>query len=71
MTRLREDHTKYQLKLEFDADGRIVPTNETCADIIRALLDHRLLSPFSEQVYDPGHSERVKPPSTLILCPVT
>lgn len=52
MARLRADHIKYQLKLEFDAQGRIVPTDETCADIIRALLDHRLLSPFSEQVYD-------------------
>ena len=52
MNRLQKDHTKYQLKLEFDAKGRIVPTDDTCADIIRALLDHRLLSPFSEQLYD-------------------
>lgn len=52
MARLRGDHTKYQLNLVFDAQGRLVPTDETCADIIRALLDHRLLSPFSEQVYD-------------------
>jgi hypothetical protein len=52
MSRLRKDHAKYQLKLKFDAQGRIVPTEETCADIIRALLDHRLLSPFSEHLYD-------------------
>lgn len=52
MKRLRADHTKYQLNLVFDAHGRLVPTDETCADIIRALLDHRLLSPFSEQIYD-------------------
>jgi len=52
MSRLKKDHTKYQLKLNFDGHGRILPTDDTCADIIRALLDHRLLSPFSEQLYD-------------------
>jgi hypothetical protein len=52
MSRLRKEHANYQLKLKFDAQGRIVPTEETCADIIRALLDHRLLSPFSEHLYD-------------------
>ena len=52
MSRLRKDHTKYYLQLEFDGHGRIIPSEETCADIIRALLDHRLLSPFSENLYD-------------------
>jgi len=52
MSRLQTDHTKYQLKLKFDGHGRIVPTEDTCGDIIRALLDHRLLSPFSEQLYN-------------------
>lgn len=52
MSRLRKEHANYQLKLEFDLQGRIAPTEETCADIIRALLDHRLLSPFSEHLYD-------------------
>jgi hypothetical protein len=52
MIRLRQDHAKYQLKLEFDSQGLIVPTEATSADIIRALLDHRLLSPFSEHLYD-------------------
>jgi hypothetical protein len=52
MARLKKDHSKYQLKLKFDDQGRIVPTEETCSDIIRALLDHRLLSPFSERLYD-------------------
>jgi hypothetical protein len=61
MSRLRKDHMKYQLKLEFDSHGRIVPTEATCADIIRALLDHRLLSPFSEQVYDVPDATVVAP----------
>ena len=52
MSQLKKRHARYQLHLEFDAQGRIVPTEETCADIIRALLDHRLLSPFSDQLYD-------------------
>jgi hypothetical protein len=52
MSRLRQHHSKYQLNFELDAKGLIVPTEETGADIIRALLDHRLLSPFSEHLYD-------------------
>jgi hypothetical protein len=52
MSKLRTNHAKYGLKLEFDSSGRLVPTPETCADIIKALLDHRLLSPFSDAIYD-------------------
>ena len=52
MSRLKKHHGRYHLKLNFDVQGRIVPTDDTCADIIRALLDHRLLSPFSERLYD-------------------
>jgi hypothetical protein len=52
MTRLRKFHGQHGLTLKFTDDGRLMPTEETCADIIRALLDHRLSSPFSEQDYD-------------------
>ena len=52
MVRLRSLHAQHGLKLKFADDGRLVPTEETCADIIRALLDHRLASPFSERDYD-------------------
>lgn len=52
MSRLKANHAQYQLKLKFNGTGKIVPTPDTCADIIRALLDHRLLSPFSESLYD-------------------
>lgn len=52
MDRLRQHHARYQLNLVFDANGLIQPTDETCSDIITALLDHRLSSAFSENVYD-------------------
>src|SRR5690606_16939635 len=52
MARLRKRHAECGLNLIFDDQGRIVPTPETCADIIRALLDHRLSSLFSQNNYD-------------------
>lgn len=52
MDRLRQNHQQFGLVLIFDAQGRIEPTDETCADIIRAFLDHRLMSPFSQNIYD-------------------
>jgi hypothetical protein len=52
MTRLRERHVEVGLDLTFDEQGRLVPTPESCADIIRALLDHRLSSLFSQKHYD-------------------
>jgi len=52
MDRLRQHHQQFGLVLIFDAQGRIEPTNGTCADIIRAFLDHRLMSPFSQNIYD-------------------
>jgi len=35
-----------------DAQGRIVPTLDTCRDIFQALLDHRLESRLSQRLYD-------------------
>lgn len=52
MARLREKHAEYGFTLQFDEEGRIVATAETCAQIITALLDHRLASGFSERIYD-------------------
>lgn len=52
MDRLRQRYAQCGLNLVFDAQGRIDPTPETCSDIIRALLDHRLSSLFSENNYD-------------------
>ena len=52
MQRLRQQHAQYGLALEFDAAGLLNPTQETCSDIITALLDHRLMSAFSGTIYD-------------------
>lgn len=52
MQRLRQRFQQLRLNIVFDANGRIVPTPETCADIMTALLDHRLSSAFSEAIYD-------------------
>jgi hypothetical protein len=52
MGRLRADQAEYGFTIEFDEDGKIVATPETCAQIMKALLDHRLKSGFSRLVYD-------------------
>lgn len=52
MARLRERHAQYGFTIQFDDQGRIIATPETCSQIITALLDHRLASGFSESVYD-------------------
>jgi Kiwa protein KwaB-like len=52
MDRLRERQAQYGFTIQFDNQGRIIATAETCSQIITALLDHRLASGFSERVYD-------------------
>lgn len=52
MQRLRQHHAQYQLNLLYNVNGLIDPTPATCSDIITALLDHRLSSAFSQNVYD-------------------
>ena len=52
MSNLRLRFAEYELNIVFDADGKIVPTPETCRDILTALLDHRLRSGFSGNTYD-------------------
>lgn len=52
MARLRANFQNVGLTINFDNDGLIVPTPETCPDIFQALLDHRLTSAFSETNYD-------------------
>mmetsp|Transcript_24814 Transcript_24814/g.31832 ORF Transcript_24814/g.31832 Transcript_24814/m.31832 type:complete len:308 (+) Transcript_24814:597-1520(+) len=59
MRRLRQRHTEYNLTINFDADGKIVPCKETCRDIFQALLDHRLSSAFSESIYDVPNATKV------------
>jgi hypothetical protein len=52
MANLRTQYQNFGLNLQFDGDGKIVPTPETCRDIFQALLDHRLASGFSKNIYD-------------------
>jgi hypothetical protein len=59
MERLRQYYTQYHLTLIFNEAGLIEPTPETCADIITALLDHRLSSAFSQAIYDVPDATKV------------
>ncbi|MDD2131391.1 DUF4868 domain-containing protein [Pseudomonas sp. 17391] len=52
MGNLRREYTNFGLNIPFQADGKIAPTPESCPDIFKALLDHRLKSHFSEKIYD-------------------
>ncbi|WP_172724501.1 Kiwa anti-phage protein KwaB-like domain-containing protein [Neorhizobium tomejilense] len=52
MQRLRDNQAEYGFGIQFDAQGKIVATPETCAQIMKALLDHRLKSGFSTLIYD-------------------
>lgn len=52
MTALRQQHQAAGLTINYDSQGRIVPCSTTCPDIFKALLDHRLVSLFSNNKYD-------------------
>ena len=52
MENLRQRYMECGLSLVFNGEGQMVPTPETCSDIVTALLDHRLTSRFSEKVFD-------------------
>jgi len=52
MARLREINRLRGWGIQFDAAGRIVPTQEKMRDILHILLDHRLRSELSENQYD-------------------
>lgn len=59
MTRLRAHCEAMKLSIEFDEEGRIVPTPENCKDIFQALLNHRLDSRLSVDLFDVQSSKRV------------
>lgn len=52
MQNLRLNAAAMNLNIVFDAAGRIVPSPDSCRDIFQALLDHRLDSRLSQQLYD-------------------
>lgn len=59
MQNLRANFAAYGLALTFDAQGKLVVTDDTCGDAFTALLDHRLTSPFSANIYDVQDTQQV------------
>ncbi len=59
MDNLRQNFQTAGLSLNFDQQGRIVPTEAQCTDIVRALLNHRLYSLFSQGYFDVQHAVQV------------
>ena len=59
LQRLRQNYANAHLDLQFDQAGLLVPTAANCSDIITALLDHRLLSAFSQNVYNVPDATKV------------
>lgn len=59
MARLRQECTALGFNILFDDEGRMIPTPESCRDIFRALLDHRLDSRLSRKLYDVENAEAV------------
>ncbi|WP_290847716.1 Kiwa anti-phage protein KwaB-like domain-containing protein [Henriciella sp.] len=59
MERLRKRYAEFNLTINFDEDGKIIPCENTCKDIFQALLDHRLSSGFSESIYDVPNATKV------------
>ena len=60
MTNLRSEAKGLGFSIAFDKDGRIIPSPESCKDIFRALLDHRLASRLSKGLYDVESAAPVK-----------
>ncbi|WDH37462.1 Kiwa anti-phage protein KwaB-like domain-containing protein [Pseudomonas chlororaphis] len=52
MERLRQVNQERQWNIEFDADGKIVPSVETARVIIQVLLNHRLHSELTNNDFD-------------------
>ncbi len=52
LTRLRQVNTQRNWNIQFDSNGRIVPTPDTVRAILQVLLNHRLFSELSLESYD-------------------
>jgi hypothetical protein len=52
MARLRQLGAQYGFTFQFDPNNKIIVTPDNCAEVITALLDHRLSSAFSTNIYD-------------------
>ncbi|KJS44006.1 MAG: hypothetical protein VR70_02155 [Rhodospirillaceae bacterium BRH_c57] len=60
MANLQAHHANLGLNIKFDTNAKIIPCAETCRDIFQALLDHRLDSRLSNQLYDVENATDVK-----------
>lgn len=60
MNNLRTHCASLGLNINFDNNGKIIPCNDTWRDIITALLDHRLESRLSENIYDVPDTKNVR-----------
>jgi hypothetical protein len=60
MKRLHDHYKSMGLQISFDDEGRIVPSVESCRDIFQALLDHRLDSRLSQNLYDVENTADVR-----------
>jgi len=59
MNNLKQHYGAMDLHIQFDAQGRIIPTPESCRDIFQALLNFRLDSRLSGELFDVQHTEPV------------
>ncbi|PRA52023.1 MULTISPECIES: Kiwa anti-phage protein KwaB-like domain-containing protein [Pseudomonas] len=57
---IRDNAVEMRLPIDFDANGKIVPTAENCKFIFLALLNHRLFSRFSGEYYDVQNTENIQ-----------
>ncbi|WP_307987089.1 Kiwa anti-phage protein KwaB-like domain-containing protein [uncultured Pseudomonas sp.] len=57
---IRDNAVEMRLPIDFDANGKIVPTAENCKFIFLALLNHRLFSRFSGEYYDVQNIENIQ-----------
>ena len=61
MQNLRAEFAGFGLLINFDQHGKILPSIDSCPDIFKALLDHRLKSHFSGRIYDVQNTESISP----------
>lgn len=62
MINLKQEFLNFGLNIKYENDGRINPTLDTCPDIFKALLDHRLKSHFSGKIFDVQNTESIAAP---------
>lgn len=57
--KIRDNSVEMKLLIDFDANGKMIATQESCKYVFLALLNHRLFSKFSENYYDVQNIETI------------